>query len=139
MGWAPTTTINSFNNGADAHGFTRGYVTGQDPAAVPAYPNFAVIDLSDLTVISPSASPDGVASLVASHIGRHIMGITMGLIFSAHSLGGALGSFMGGYLFDLFARYDSVWVISIALALLAALLTVLIKEDRSPEAESALA
>jgi MFS family permease len=80
-----------------------------------------------------------VASLVASHIGRHIMGVTMGLIFSAHSLGGALGSFMGGYLFDLFARYDWVWVVSIALALLAALLTTLIKENRTPEAQPALA
>ena len=80
-----------------------------------------------------------VASLVASHIGRHIMGVTMGLIFSAHSLGGALGSFMGGYLFDLFARYDWVWVVSIALALLAALLTILIKENRTPEAQPALA
>jgi MFS family permease len=80
-----------------------------------------------------------VASLVASHIGRHIMGITMGLIFASHSLGGALGSFMGGYLFDLFARYDWVWMISIGLALTAAFLTVLIKENRPPVAEPALA
>ena len=80
-----------------------------------------------------------VASLVASHIGRHIMGVTMGLIFASHSLGAALGSFMGGYLFDLFARYDWVWMISIALALLAALLTILIKENRTPVAEPALA
>jgi len=80
-----------------------------------------------------------VASLVATHIGRHIMGATMGLIFAAHSLGGALGSFMGGYLFELFARYDWVWLISIALALLAALLTIMIRERRGPEAEPALA
>ena len=73
-----------------------------------------------------------VASLVATHIGRHIMGVTMGLIFALHSLGGALGSFMGGYLFELFARYDWVWLASLMLALLAAFLTILIKEDREP-------
>lgn len=78
-----------------------------------------------------------VVSLVASHIGRHIMGVTMGLIFAAHSLGGALGSFMGGYLFDLFARYDWVWIVSIAMALLAALLTTLIRENRTPETATA--
>ena len=71
-----------------------------------------------------------VAGLVASHIGRHIMGFTMGLIFAAHSLGAAAGSFLGGQLFELFARYDWVWIVSLALALLAALLTVPIRENR---------
>ena len=71
-----------------------------------------------------------VASLVASHIGRHIMGVTMGLIFAGHSLGGALGSFMGGYLFEMFARYDWVWIVSFGLAILAAFLTVFIRETR---------
>ncbi|MDC0033406.1 MFS transporter [Alphaproteobacteria bacterium] len=80
-----------------------------------------------------------VASLVASHIGRHIMGVTMGLIFGAHSLGAALGSFMGGYLFDLFARYDWVWTTSIGLALVAALLTILIRENRTPVKEPTVA
>ena len=71
-----------------------------------------------------------VASLVASHMGRHIMGFTMGLIFAAHSLGAAAGSFLGGHLFELFARYDWVWVMSFALALVAAALTILIRENR---------
>ena len=74
-----------------------------------------------------------VASIVATHIGRHIMGLTMGMIFALHSLGGALGSFMGGYLYDLFARYDWVWIVSVALALVAALLTLFIKEKREPK------
>ena len=73
-----------------------------------------------------------VASLVASHIGRRIMGVTMGLIFASHSLGAAAGTFMGGYLFDLFARYDWVWIISVGLAGTAALLTVFIVENRTP-------
>lgn len=77
-----------------------------------------------------------VASIVATHIGRHIMGLTMGLIFALHALGGALGSFMGGYLYELFARYDWVWFVSIALALLAAFLSILISESREPKSNS---
>ena len=73
-----------------------------------------------------------VASIVASHIGRHIMGLTMGLIFALHALGGALGSFMGGYLYQLFSRYDWVWLISIALAFAAAILSIMIRENRKP-------
>lgn len=72
-----------------------------------------------------------VASLVASHIGRHIMGLTMGLIFAGHSLGGAVGSFVGGYLFDLFGRYDWLWIVSVALAALAGLLSILIAETHA--------
>ena len=74
-----------------------------------------------------------VASIVATHIGRHIMGLTMGLIFALHALGGALGSFMGGYLYELFARYDWVWFVSIALAFMAAFLSILISENREPK------
>ena len=72
-----------------------------------------------------------VASLVASHIGRHIMGLTMGLIFAGHSLGGAVGSFVGGYLFDLFGRYDWLWIVSVALAALAGLLSILIAKTHA--------
>ena len=78
-----------------------------------------------------------VASIVASHIGRHIMGVTMGLIFSAHSLGGAAGSYLAGQLFELFARYDWVWIVSVGLALLAALFSLLIHETRgAPDASA---
>ena len=77
------------------------------------------------------------ASLVVSHVGRPIMGVTMGLIFSAHSLGGAAGSYLAGYLFEIFARYDWVWIVSVGLALLAAVLSILIRETREPRKTSA--
>jgi predicted MFS family arabinose efflux permease len=70
------------------------------------------------------------ASLVASHLGLRIMGLTMGLLSAGHSLGAALGSFLGGVLFDLFGRYTWVWAASIALALLAAFLCWVIRENR---------
>lgn len=97
------------------------YIPGSTPLLFIFAALFGIFDYSTFPL---------VASLVATHIGRHIMGITMGLIFAAHSLGGATGSFMGGYLFELFARYDWVWIISVGLAILAGLLTLMIAESR---------
>jgi MFS family permease len=79
-----------------------------------------------------------VASLVATHIGRRIMGVTMGLIFASHSLGAAAGTYMGGYLFDLFARYDWVWIVSVVMAGTAGLITLFIVENRTPAPDPAL-
>ena len=70
-----------------------------------------------------------IASLVASHIGVRIMGLTMGLLFGGHSMGAAIGAFFGGYMFDLMARYEWVWLTSIGLALLAAVFAILIREE----------
>ena len=64
------------------------------------------------------------------------MVITMGLIFALHSVGGALGSFMGGWLFEAFARYDWVWMVSVFLALFAGFLTMFIRENRDPKSVS---
>ena len=70
-----------------------------------------------------------IASLVASRIGVGIMGLTMGLLFGGHSMGAAIGAFFGGYMFDLMARYEWVWLTSIGLALLAAVFAVLVGEE----------
>ena len=98
------------------------HIAGSTPALFIFATLFGIFDYATFPI---------VASLVASHIGRHVMGITMGLIFGGHSLGGALGSFMGGYLFELFARYDWVWITSVGLAALAGILTTLIAENRA--------
>ena len=82
---------------------------------------FGLINFATLPVI---------ANIVATHVGVRIMGLTMGLIFGGHSLGGAAGAFLGGYLFDLFAKYDWVWIISLLLAFSAAFLSILIPETR---------
>jgi len=59
------------------------------------------------------------ASLAASHIGRRVMGLSLGLILTGHSIGAALGAYLGGYLFDLFAKYEWVWLSSVGLSVLA--------------------
>jgi MFS family permease len=65
-----------------------------------------------------------VASLVASHLGLRVMGFAMGLIAMAHQLGAALGALGGGIVFDLYNGYASLWLLSLALALVAAALSV---------------
>ena len=82
---------------------------------------FGLINFATLPVI---------ANIVATHVGVRIMGLTMGLIFGGHSLGAAFGAFLGGYIFDLMAKYDWVWIISLVLAFAAAFLSILIPETR---------
>lgn len=80
---------------------------------------FGVVDYATVPV---------TASLVASHIGLRVMGLAMGMISAGHSLGGALGAWSGGYIFDLTLRYDRVWMISIALAVGAGLMVLLLRD-----------
>lgn len=70
------------------------------------------------------------ASLVASHVGIKVMGLAMGLISAGHAIGGAMGAFAGGYLFDLTGGYDLLWMWSLWLAVGAGLM-VLFLRDRS--------
>ena len=44
-----------------------------------------------------------------------------------------MGIIMGGYFFDAFASYEWVWIVSIALAMMAAIVTWIIKETRDTE------
>ena len=49
-----------------------------------------------------------------------------------HAAGGALGAFLGGYLYDMFQKYDGVWVAAISVAMIAGVLVLTIKENRGP-------
>jgi MFS family permease len=85
---------------------------------------FGVFDYSTMPVL---------ASIVGTHIGVGVMGLTLGLLFAGHSAGAAVGAFMGGYFFDAFQSYEWVWIASIALALVAAVVSWMIRETRNTE------
>jgi MFS family permease len=86
---------------------------------------FAVIyGIFDYSTVPPTAS------LAASHLGLKIMGLAMGLISGGHALGGAVGAFFGGYLFDMFARYTEMWWFAFTAAVLAAVMVYMLKEKR---------
>lgn len=70
-----------------------------------------------------------LAAIVGQHLGVRLMGLSLGLLFGGHSLGAAAGALMGGWLFDLFARYGWVWNVAFALAILAGVLTLMIRPD----------
>ncbi len=47
------------------------------------------------------------------------------MIAAGHSIGGAMGAFLGGYVFDQTAGYDWVWSSSLVLAALAGFIILL--------------
>ena len=98
------------------------YIAGDTPLLFIFATVFGIFDFATFPII---------ANLVATNIGLRIMGLTMGLLFAFHSVGGAMGSFIGGWLFDSFSQYDWLWILSFALALAAAFLSLLIPEPRS--------
>lgn len=84
---------------------------------------FAVIfGTLDFATVPPTAG------IVATHLGVRTMGFTMGVLFAGHSVGAAAGAFLGGWIYDLYARYDGVWLIGLAVALAAAVLSWSIRE-----------
>jgi MFS family permease len=82
---------------------------------------FGIFDYSTIPVTT---------SLVASHIGLRTIGLSLGVLATFHSAGGALGAFLGGYLFDLYQKYDWVWVAAISVAMIAGILVLTIRENR---------
>jgi MFS family permease len=71
------------------------------------------------------------ASLAASNIGARVMGLSLGFILAGHSVGAALGAYLGGTLFDLSARYDWVWLSSAGLSVLAGGLVLMLSDGRA--------
>jgi predicted MFS family arabinose efflux permease len=65
-----------------------------------------------------------------------------GFAFLSHQIGGFIGAYLGGYLFDITKSYDIVWIISIALGVIAALVNIPINEKelvRTPQGSVAAA
>ncbi len=60
------------------------------------------------------------SGLVARVFGVRYLSMLYGVVFASHQLGAFLGAWGGGLAFDLLGSYDSVWMVSIALALFAA-------------------
>ncbi|HEX7006699.1 MAG TPA: MFS transporter [Alphaproteobacteria bacterium] len=105
-------------------------VAGDLPLLIAFAAVFGLINYATLPV---------VAAIVANTIGVRIMGLTLGLLFGGHALGGAVGAFFGGYLYDLFATYTIVWILALGLALLAAALALMIGGPEATRRRAAMA
>ena len=83
----------------------------------------AVMGVSFLSTVPPTAG------LVAKMFGPANMAMLFGIVMLAHQIGGFLGAFLGGQVFQATGSYDIVWYIDIALAAGAALVNLPIRES----------
>ncbi|WP_431273396.1 MFS transporter [Variovorax ureilyticus] len=84
----------------------------------------AVMGVTFLSTVPPTAG------LVAKMFGPANMAMLFGIVMLAHQIGGFLGAFLGGYVFQATGSYDIVWYVDIALAAGAALVNLPIRESR---------
>ena len=82
----------------------------------------AVMGLSYLSTVPPTAG------LVVRFFGASHMGTLFGLVMVSHQVGGFLGAWLGGKVFEASGSYDWMWAADIALAVAAALIHLPIKE-----------
>ena len=68
------------------------------------------------------------SALVATFFGPVWMTMLYGIVFFSHQVGSFLGAWMAGYLYDRTQSYDTMWWISVALGLFAALIHIPIRE-----------
>jgi predicted MFS family arabinose efflux permease len=74
---------------------------------------------------------------VASVFGVKDMAMLGGIVFLFHQLGAFLGGWLGGRLYVATGSYDVVWGLSIALAVVAALVNVPVREEPVPRLRAA--
>ncbi|MDP1655082.1 MAG: MFS transporter [Hylemonella sp.] len=87
----------------------------------------AVMGLTFLSTVPPTAG------LVAKFFGTANMATLFGVVMLTHQIGGFLGAWLGGRVFEATGNYDWVWYIDIMLAIGAALIHLPIREAHLPK------
>lgn len=87
---------------------------------IPPSPITVVIFASVMGLLWLSTVPPTNA-LVAIMFGTKNLGMLGGIVFFSHQIGSFLGVWLGGYLYDLYGSYDTVWWLGVALGIFAAL------------------
>jgi MFS family permease len=82
--------------------------------------------------VGMSGSLAMTSALTGDLFGRYSVGSLFGLIFLSHQTGAALGSWLGGALFDLTGGYGAAFAVAAALLLIAAGLSLAINERARP-------
>jgi predicted MFS family arabinose efflux permease len=77
--------------------------------------------------------------LVAQIFGVRFVSMLFGIVFLSHQIGSFTGVWLGGYLFDATGSYNLVWIGSIALGVIAAILNLPIDERPVERVEARLA
>ncbi|NNF91891.1 MAG: MFS transporter, partial [Boseongicola sp.] len=70
------------------------------------------------------------SGLVAHLFGLRYMGTLFGFVFFSHQIGGFLGVWLGGRLYDTTGNYEVVWWLGVAVGAFSALVHLPIREER---------
>ena len=84
----------------------------------------AVMGMTFLSTVPPTVG------LVAKMFGTANMAMLFGIVMLAHQIGGFMGAYLGGAVFQATGSYDGVWYLDIVLAAGAALVNLPIREAR---------
>ena len=68
-------------------------------------------------------------AIILSFIGPKYLATLSGICFICHQLGAVLGAWLGGKFFDIYGSYENMWWLSVALGIVAFLLTITVKEE----------
>jgi len=68
------------------------------------------------------------SGLVGYIYGLRYMGTLYGIVFFSHQLGGFLGVWLGGWMFDIYGNYTAVWWVGVGVGALSALVHLPIRE-----------
>ena len=90
----------------------------------------AVMGLTFLSTVPPTAG------LVAKFFGTANMATLFGIVLLTHQIGGFLGVWLGGKLFEATGSYNAFWYLDIALAVGAALIHLPIREARRQQTQT---
>lgn len=93
----------------------------------------AVMGVTFLSTVPPTVG------LVAKMFGTTNMAMLFGVVMLSHQVGGFLGAYLGGYVFQVTGSYDWVWYMDIVLAAGAALVNLPIREALLPRQMAAKA
>jgi MFS family permease len=91
----------------------------------------AVMGLTFLSTVPPTAG------LVAKFFGTTNMATLFGMVMLTHQVGGFLGAFLGGKVFEATGNYNWIWYMDVVLAIGAALIHMPIKEAKLAPAPKA--
>jgi MFS family permease len=73
--------------------------------------------------------------LVASLFGIRSLAMLFGWVFLGHQIGGFLGAWLGGYVYDLTGSYALVWAFAVAIGIVSVVTNWLVDEPRGPRLE----
>jgi MFS family permease len=106
---------------------------------VPASPVTSILFGISIGLLWLSTVPP-TSSLVMLMFGTRYMAMLYGFAFFSHQVGGFLGVWLGGLLYEINGNYSMVWWLSVLLGLISALINLPIKEqpvDRAPALQPA--